>query len=184
MRGTIILFCVLSIFSCSKLKTSKTVKFMLGKTIVLPNMDCVNSNDSLTYSNYMTSSLKIIIWIDSTECSLCRFERMEDYSFIYSYCNDSLPMGMVNVLTIFSPSKLQLDQFRELLDTHNSIYPIFIDVNNSFVKMNPFIPAEPKYHGFLINEDNKIEVLGMPFYNDEIWNLYKSALSKVTDNID
>lgn len=88
-------------------------------------------------------------------------------------------MGSVDVITLFSPSKEQLPLFRNIIETSNLIYPIYLDDNNLFGELNQFIPKEPQYHSFLINKDRKIMIVGGPFHNNKMWDLYKTLLNKI-----
>lgn len=167
------------ICSCTGYKTSKKVRSITGEKIVFPAMTIFGEIDSTNNQIEANKIASIVLWFDSTECSLCRFESLPNIDYIYTYCYDSLPMGSVDVITLFSPSKEQLPLFRNIIETSNLIYPIYLDDNNLFEELNQFIPKEHQYHSFLINKDSKIMIVGGPFHNNKMWDLYKSLLNKI-----
>ena len=53
-------------------------------------------------------------------------------------------------------------------------YPIIYDYHNSFDKLNKFPPAP--YRTFLLDKDNKVQLIGSPINNPQIWELYKKVM--------
>lgn len=50
---------------------------------------------------------------------------------------------------------------------------------NVFLKSNPHIPEDKEiYHSFLLDKENNILMVGSPFYNRQMENLFKKILTE------
>lgn len=58
---------------------------------------------------------------------------------------------------------------------NNFNYPIFYDLKGECNKLN-HLPDHVFYQTFLLNENNKVLLLGRPKPNSEIWKLYKKII--------
>ena len=45
---------------------------------------------------------------------------------------------------------------------------IFVDSANVFMELNPNIPSESMYHTFLLDENNKVILVGNPMANQQV----------------
>ena len=48
------------------------------------------------------------------------------------------------------------------------------DYNNDFEKLNHFPPAP--YRTFLLDKENRVQVIGSPINNPEVWERYKNII--------
>jgi hypothetical protein len=55
---------------------------------------------------------------------------------------------------------------------------VFYDPDGSFERLNPHLPANEQFHTFLLNEDNKVILVGNPVHNEKLKNLYLAVLNK------
>jgi hypothetical protein len=55
---------------------------------------------------------------------------------------------------------------------------VFYDLDGSFERLNPHLPANEQFHTFLLNEDNKTVLVGNPVHNEKLKNLYLAELDK------
>lgn len=87
-----------------------------------------------------------------------------------------------NVIIITPGSKTKKDLEHLFLE---KLIPqtIFIDSANIFLRKNPHIPSETKYHTFLVDEDDKIVLVGNPITNKKIRNVLLSKFEKKYGNI-
>ena len=70
----------------------------------------------------------------------------------------------------FNPNK-SMDETKQLLVRDSFNYPICIDVENLFNKLNHF-PSDINYQTFLLDKDNKVLAIGNPVLNPKVKDLY------------
>ena len=56
---------------------------------------------------------------------------------------------------------------------------VWLDRDNDFIKMNPFVPRDKKFHVFLLNKENKIELIGSPIGNKKLDKLYRKVIKNL-----
>ena len=120
-----------------------------------------------------TSDCKVFMYVDSSRCTECqmslpKWEKfMKDATFLFgnkvsfSFCASSL----VNRNTV------KLVALRS-----NFSYPISID-SNDIVKSKLNIPSDSRFHCFLLDENNKVILIGNPVHNPKIKELYFKTIS-------
>ncbi|MDR3093410.1 MAG: hypothetical protein LBU62_02055, partial [Bacteroidales bacterium] len=54
--------------------------------------------------------------------------------------------------------------------------PVYIDKESFFHKKNPNIPSDERMHTFLLDENNKVVLVGSPIRNEMLWELYKELI--------
>ena len=62
-------------------------------------------------------------------------------------------------------------------------YQIKIDSTNQFIRQNVIIPSDALFHTFLLDEQNRIIVVGNPLFNDKLWNLYYSEIQRICEGV-
>lgn len=152
----------------NKQRVVHAVEAMLGRHIIMPNDMCQFSQkgDSVVYMN--SSQDHIFIYFSSDYCPECNVWRIQEWRNIESQ------FDRVQFVYIISTDKTNLHEIKEeldVIDTSKSL--IYLDINNSFENMNPFINGNPIYHVFWTDSDNKIKIVGDPFYSQQMYDMYK-----------
>ena len=93
----------------------------------------------------------------------------------------------IKVYFIFSPQRKNIDIFYFLITTNPPASPIFVDTTNVFLRSNPHIPKNPALHTFLLDENNKVILVGNPLENKHIeemfWRIVKEKLGEPKDSV-
>ena len=55
---------------------------------------------------------------------------------------------------------------------------IFVDSANIFMKVNPNMPSESMFHTFLLDENNKVILVGNPMFNKQIEDMMLSIVEE------
>lgn len=76
--------------------------------------------------------------------------------------------GKLKTVFIFNPIKKQLRIFEYAYRNSAFGYPIFVDTTNVFRRMNTHIANSKEYHTFLLNEENRVVLVGCPLTNPEV----------------
>lgn len=174
-KHVLFIIAIISLISCyknvnSNTQDKKAIEEWHGKIVNLP-WDTLKINFSGTESEFNLikgKELKIISIIN-TNCMEC-IHKFRDWSLFIEGIDTSY-VGFVFLLS----SSDQFMGINDILDDINAIYPTFKDKNGDIMKMNIF-PQENRYRTFLINNENKIQLLGSPNKNSKMFNLYRDKI--------
>lgn len=175
----LIVLCILLFSSCKENKKdyiSHLVAEWQGKEIKFP--------DNLTFTRFIDDTVnyqisgtnyKIVMYVDSIGCVSCKLQLKEwakFMSFVDSATSQSIPF-----LFFFQPKNN--DELRSILKYNNYSYPICVDTENHFYKLNHF-PSEMMFQTFLLDKDNKVVVIGNPIHNLKVRDLYLQKIAGIT----
>lgn len=155
--------------------------------IPINKMDCIfnKCKESTLLVNENNDNLKLIIYADSIVCSSCRIKTMYKWDAFLSKLK-KFP-NKVKVFFIFAPSHDKINQFKITARTLPRNYPIYTDTANVFLRLNPHIPEDPTLHTFLLDENNKVILVGNPLENKRIeemfWRIVKEKLGEPKDSV-
>ena len=164
----IIIPVVLLFLSCgNSRKIKEDLKILQSKSITIPKdvKILVHGEDSVI-NNFMDSELKWIVYADSVSCNSCIVSNMTNWMNLVFYAeafNDRLKYYF-----IFNPRKSDEDDIRLSLKTSYFDYPIILDIDGKFEKLNPHLPKNKAMHTFLLDKDNKVILVGDPLRNKKI----------------
>lgn len=168
----------LSLFSCiqkEKNPFSGFIKEWEGKEIVFPD-DMVfmhYATDSMDYP--MDSTYKVLIYVDTTGCSSCKL-RLEEWKGLIEQA-DTVAPGKLSFVFIFQ-QELR-DELPTLLESTGFELPVYVDEGNRFQQLNKMPQGDILLQTFLLNPQNKVEMIGNPVYSARIWPLFiKKALGE------
>lgn len=107
--------------------------------------------------------LKYVIYNDSLDCTSCALNKMYLWNDFIEYAKPY--NGRLKYYFIFSPSRKDCKNVELILKEDNLDYPILLDTLNEFVKLNPHLPKNRVLHTFLLDEDNRVILVGNPLHN-------------------
>ena len=180
MKTRIILILSLTILllasSCQNKKgreAKKIVTEWVGKKIQISEktMFSVLGKDT-TCPDLLKKPYKILLYVDSTGCLSCRLKLL-DWKILMKEV-DTIAPGKVGFIYIFQPKREK--ELQQLLRQNGISYPVIIDPTDHINRQNHF-PNKPPYQCFLLDQSNKVLMIGNPVYNPQIWNLYKAQIT-------
>ena len=115
--------------------------------------------------------MKVLVYKDLTQYFSCSSELFDWKSYVEKFRKMDVPVYFV--LNIDSKRKKRLS---DLLSQWELGYNIMIDTSSLFFEGNQ-LEVSTTFHTFLLDNRNRAVVLGSPFYNEEMLDLYKLALS-------
>jgi hypothetical protein len=177
------------------MKTYLTKHFIWALLLILLTISCKNKNnqyvsdwvkewqnkeivfsDSLVFAHYAEDTVdykipeneyKIIVYVSSSECTSCMLQLSAWKLFLHDI--DSVTHRNIPCLFIVNPPRI-LDLI-VLLELAEWEIPVCVDMNNDFAVINK-IPVNANFHTFLLNEQNRVVLIGNPMQNIEIAKLY------------
>jgi hypothetical protein len=119
---------------------------------------------------------KILLYIDSTGCTDCRFSLAE-----WRIIMESIDSCASRVSFLFFIQPKDKTDFRNMLRYEKMKYPVFLDETNEINRLNHF-PTLMEYQCFLLDKDNRVLLIGNPALNPKLWELYRQIITgKISD---
>ena len=154
----------------NKSKIRKTMEQMQSAQIVIPydKLDCWTSDSIKEISPWKNAKLKLVHYIDSAQCSSCYLVKKQALEPLIKlekksnnqFCNLFIVQPGVNSRNW----KVLTENYKHKATPTT----LFIDSINVFMNENPNIPQESMYHTFLLDENNKVILIGNPILNKQI----------------
>ena len=173
---------ILSIFflltSCKEDKKeqfARLVQEWQGKEIVFPQ--------DMAFTRFVTEQVeyripdteyKVLIYVDSTGCTSCKLQLpkwKELIAHVDSTTNSNIPF-------IFVFQSKDDKELRYILKRDNFDRPVCIDRDSRLDKLNKF-PQDITFQTFLLDQDNKVKVIGNPAHNLAVRDLYLKQIAGV-----
>lgn len=178
----IVVLCLLaaSFTGCKKAKIRMQLKELMSATIVLPErISMVYDGVISSMPDSLRSVPKLIVYIDSSECTTCRISRIGMYQGVIRLSEEK---GTFEVILLFSNVNLNgIAVTRYLSDMEISL-PVYVDDENAFFELNPFIPEDRRMHSFLVDENGTPLCVGDPTSSREMLLVLIGAVDKLTSN--
>jgi hypothetical protein len=136
------------------------LKTWIGKEVYLSN---------LSIHGEAIGNKKIIIYVDSTDCTECRLH-IQEWKLKIRELNNR-----VNFIFIVNPKNYKMAKavfYREKLESM-----LFMDNNYEFKNKNK-LPDDVRYHVFLLDEKNRVILIGNPVDNPPMWELFREQVIK------
>lgn len=178
MKYILIVFTVLTVTACNftnpnAAEVKKMVLSWQGRKIIFPTepQSKIMGRDTI-YTDFISKKYKVFTYIDTTGCTACNLG-LQDWKQIIRE-TDSLTN---NVAFLFYAYVKDYEELENNVRINNFNYPIFYDNKGECNKLN-HLPNHVSYQTFLLDENNKVLLLGKPKPNSEIWKLYKKIITE------
>lgn len=166
--------------SCKESKKeniSHLVTEWVGKEIVYPDKMTFTlwGKDTIDYTKDRTP-YTIVTYADSIGCIGCKLQ-LANWLALIAELKDKV-RDKVKIHFVFYPKELK--EMISLLKRDKFDYPVCIDVNDSFNKLN-HLSSIMAFQTFLLNENNKVVAIGNPIYNPKVKELYMNIIKDEMD---
>ena len=163
--------------ACRDARLGRIAGRMLGEQIMLPQDLLLLNADGVADSTWLhvEGKVKLVIHFPEEYCTGCRLSAnnlLDSLLFL-------LPSDRFAPMVILgSTEKAAIANAEATIASKEPHYPIYIDTNKQFLKMNPLIPQdEPILQSFLLTQDNRILLVGDPSFDYNIMALYRQVMS-------
>lgn len=169
----IVLICV-CVFSKSKIQNQ--YECMMDSEIHFPSsldvIDGTNGGSKLTAE----SVYKFVVLIDSTHCSTCMLKYLPRYWAALQNFPLSKPVELVVIMV---PKVGECEQIQRQIQLRHFPFDVFLDRCGDFLRDNPSIPNDDRFHVFLINDVGTPVVIGDPTRGEKMHLLYKESVQSL-----
>lgn len=182
MVSRILLFAMICsiLIACNSRKNDilDKVKKMQSTAIKIPyeRMNCWTNDSIYKISPWSESKLKLVHYIDSSTCNSCYLKEAAKNGLLHRL--ESLTNNKLYNVFIANPSNQQKNKLRTEFNKKLTPQTLFVDTAHIFAQMNPNIPPESMYHTFLLDENNKVILVGNPMVNKQIVEMIVSIVKE------
>lgn len=167
------------ILSCNDQTAKKRLAGIINSEIKCPT-ELVAIKDSTHYSNdKFPSAVKLILFYDRQDCTLCHIAHLIDYEYFYNISKDL--KYQFRIIPIFTPAHTETENLISLIKNCTLIDTVYIDKKNEFCSINSNI-LKSNYSTFLVDKNNRVVLVGNPLSSDAMWSLFRKTLDNMLDN--
>ena len=177
----ILLLCLLATIStgCKKAKLRSQLKELMNSTIVLPEkIICVEDGEIFPMPDSIRNIAKLVVFVDSSECTTCRISHIGKYRQIFRLSEEKGSFGVVLLFPSVALSGIPVERY--VMDSDVG-YPIYFDIENKFLKLNPSVAADHRLHSFLIDDKGTPLCVGDPSASREMLHVFWGAVNNITN---
>lgn len=167
--GLILFFCV----ACSdrSQQIAKEMKILQSKVIRLPLKGLVMQQSTVLHEiEANKQDLKLVIYTDSVGCTSCAINQINLWNSFIDYAERF--NNQLRFYFIFSPVRKDLNSIKLAIANSLFDYPVVLDTLKEFEKLNPHLPKNRSFHTFLLDENNKVILVGNPMHNKRIEEMF------------
>lgn len=159
--------------SCNTDKNS--IRHKIEKMNSMPINLCLNEiSCKLRQQNHNNYKYRMVVYVDSTECTPCELGHLRFYiPLIHEAQKNKTDIGFFFIIAPKEQDWFDLNMEIEETDISGNIY---IDSTYIFLKSNPTIPKEKKFHSFMLDKNNHIVFIGSPIDNEKIKGIYRKLI--------
>ena len=182
--NVLILLAIACSISCSKKREHADGILQLQShpvSLSLDKMQCIwNGKDTVVKDGCHVQDLKLVVYYDSAACSSCGLKTMYLWDCLIG---DLESYGKsVSLCFIFAPLKKNLGEFHLTMRTMPPLVPVYVDTAGVFDRENSHLPKDALYHTFLLDERNRVVLVGDPSRNERIkemfWQIVEERFGK------
>lgn len=175
MNFIVVLLSTVVFISCSnrKERIAQIVSEWQDKEIFFPtnSVFTIQGKDTVDYP--IESKYKVLVYVDSVGCTSCKLQLNKWNEFITEV--DSITNH--NIQFLFYLSSKNAREIRNYAIQEDFLCPFCFDPNNNINQLNNF-PDQDIFHTFLLDENNKVRIIGNPNKNDRIKKLFIECINK------
>lgn len=147
------------------------LKWQRRKIILPTELPCKVIGFDTIFSSATTKKYKIFTYIDTVGCTECNFGALAWKQLI-----DQMDTLSSDVVFLFYAHLKNYREFETYLKMNKFNHPIFYDYFDECKKNQ--LPQHVFYQTFLLDENNKVLLIGKPKPDSKLWNLYKKIITQ------
>lgn len=181
ITGYILLSAICSLIcACNsqKKELQEKVEKLQSAAIDIPydRMGCWTSDSIMEISPWKKAKLKYVHYVDSASCSTCYLSKIAANELLFRM--EKLSNNEFCNIFIINPDNVAKKRLKAGFHDKTIPQTIFVDSANVFTEVNPNIPLESMYHTFLLDENNKVILVGSLLGNEKIGDMLQDVVEK------
>ncbi len=153
-------------------RIEREVKEMINRRIEFTgNYIIIPSKDSVKIKNMLSDEAKIVTYIDKYQsCNECTFNALKQWCKVLNKLNTQ----RFSYIIVFYTE--EVDEIRRIIEHENFSVPVICYKTDEFGKKNKISDKLTKNRTFLLNQYNEIVLIGEPFNNKKLFELYNTTI--------
>lgn len=161
--------------SCARMELKREMKRFMASEIVLPaEMEKSQGGAIVPVHREELSGPKMVVFIDSTECTSCRLSKLMVYDSVERLSEES---GNFRLVVLISAKKGEEAKIRDLLSHSEIPFPVYLDSGREFRGHNPSVPDDSRFHSFFLDGSGRPILIGDPSGSASMMSLLKKRAS-------
>ena len=155
-------------------KIKEELRLFQEKAVILPNNMLAKCIDNIEpNSSLLGKPLRMVVYRNAQDCGPCSISSLLP---LYLFILENEQNENFGAIVILQPSNIEeLDKSLKNLRFRRTV---FYDLDGSFERLNPHLPKDERFHTFLLDENNKVILVGYPVNNPKLKELYLKELNK------
>lgn len=170
-----ILWTSVAISGCERWSIKNRILAFQRETVAFPSGMIKCDGIIKDYPSFDSNMPKLVIFIDSTQCTSCRINQISAYS---SFAKESAKSQRYLLAIIIQPQKDEANQVIRQIERSRFPVPVYIDTANVFRNNNPYLGRDARFHAFLTDSNNSPILIGDPTSNKKSFELFYKVLLK------
>lgn len=165
---------ILLVFSagCTLISTSVKIHNFEKSEITMPTSMIAIENGKIFDADYSVTRPTFVVHFPPEDCIDCQIAHLADYYPLLALAEKY----SFEVLLIVSPSEEDNLRIISSIIGGKFLFPVVIDMGDSFSRLNPDIPSDPRFNHFLIDRNKHPVFVGNPLINTKV---YKQFIKKL-----
>lgn len=161
------------LFSCNNEDRVKgEIKNLMNRKILFPmGYESIPKRDSVIIDSMLNKDIKIVSYVDDLPCTSCGIKMMS----IWMSRIDSLNSNAEYILVV-NVAENEKAKFFDMMDSVQLSHPIMYYDTDTFGVVNELSELLAINKTFLLNKHNRIVLVGEPFKNEKLFDLYKRTI--------
>ena len=167
---------LVALSSCDRFRLNRDISRIMESTVALPAKVSVSiGGEVYPMEDSLRAVPKMVVYIDSTECSMCRVSKFYLYEPIYRLSRET---GAFELMLLMYPTKIEGITISRIIADMEMAIPVYVDDNDTFLSDNQFIPKDSRLHSFFVDETGRPVFVGDPALNADVDAILKKYLNK------
>jgi len=174
----------ISVPGCERMRLRRDIQRIMESRIVLPQeVSVAQGGEVYPMPDSVRSKPKMIVYVDSTECTMCRLSKFEAcYGPLYAQSKET---GVFELLLLIRSGEVEGMPIARVVSDFEFGIPVYVDERNRFLKDNPSVPLSYKrLHSLFVNGEGKPILIGDPALNGRVREMFEVKLKEVKLNED
>ena len=155
-------------------KLADELRMFMGTAIEFPDNMLIKGHDGqIPDTTLLHRPFKMVIYMDQKGCESCKLQALVP---VHVFTLENRPHKNFGVVVILNPS--HIESAEHFLEEMRFRQTVFYDLDGSFERLNLHLPKNERFRTFLLNEDNKVVLVGNPIRNANLRKLYLEALKR------
>ena len=163
----------LSVFvvsGCENARLKAVYDAFCQENITIPQDLLLVRNGELIDSYTIPEVPRLVYYLDSNQCSVCNISKLQK---LHIDPAEQIYVASIVQLPLKDREYVKSTIEYAELDVNASV---FLDEDNSFIKNNPFLPEDRRFHTFLIDSDGNIRLVGDPTAGDLMEKMFEETV--------